>query len=182
MSLARELATDLRTSDRTIRRAVANGLIRARRPSARRLRIAPGEREYLRRHWSLLASLLRVLRSERGVRAAVLFGSAARGDDEAASDVDVLVSLRAGTPLALAALEERLSRATGRVVEVVRLAPDTDPVLIAQALHEGRVLVDRESEWKAIASARDDWERAARSAQTERRAAASEALRELIGG
>jgi hypothetical protein len=70
MGALQELAVDLDVEERTSRRAVAQGTLRATRSGPRRLRLASGEREYLRAHWPLLSSLRRALRTEHGVRLA----------------------------------------------------------------------------------------------------------------
>ncbi|MBA2460679.1 MAG: nucleotidyltransferase domain-containing protein, partial [Actinobacteria bacterium] len=70
------------------------GLLRAERPSPRKVEIAVKEREYLRRSWQLLSQLRQAFRTEPAVSFAALFGSAARGEMHAGSDVDVLVALR----------------------------------------------------------------------------------------
>ena len=48
----------------------------------------------------LVADLRRALRTEPNVRLAVLYGSLARGDEDAGSDLDLLVSLAEDRPLA----------------------------------------------------------------------------------
>ena len=72
MGVIQDLATELDVEERTLRRAVAQGALRATRTGPRRLRLAPGEREYLRAHWLLLSQLRQALRTEHGVRLAVL--------------------------------------------------------------------------------------------------------------
>src|SRR5438270_4826625 len=93
MSL-RTLAGELETTDRTLRRAFRQGMFRATRPSARKLDLPLAERVYLRRAWPLLSSLRGALRTEPSVGLAVLFGSRARGDERAESDVDLVLELR----------------------------------------------------------------------------------------
>lgn len=170
------LAEELGVSERTLRRGVAAGLIRGRRPSPRRLRLAPGERPYLRRHWGLLAGLREALRTERGVRLAVLFGSAARGDDLPGSDVDILVSAGDADFWWFASLGRRLSGAVGRDVQLVTLAQgEAAPWLLGDVLREGRVLVDRDGEWSRLQARRDEvlQEAARREREREREAQAA---------
>src|SRR4051812_5421175 len=93
MGALQELALDLGAEERTLRRAAAQGTLRCRRPGARRMVLLPGERDYLRAHWALLSGIRRALRTERAVRLAVLYGSLARGEGDADSDFDLLVSL-----------------------------------------------------------------------------------------
>lgn len=58
--------------------------------------------------------------SESGAQNLRVFGSVARGDDRADSDIDFLVTLEAGrTLLDLARLEQRLEALLGRRVDVV---------------------------------------------------------------
>lgn len=87
MGTIQELAADLGAEERTLRRAASQGTLRASRPGSRRLRLAPGEREYLGIYWPLLSELRRTLRTEHGVRLAVLYGSLARGDEDEDSDL-----------------------------------------------------------------------------------------------
>src|SRR5437016_6056321 len=88
------LATEVGASGRTLRRAAARGALRCRRASERRLVVPPREHDYVRRYWPLLGQLLAQLRTQPNVRLAVVFGSVARGEDAADSDLDVLVRLR----------------------------------------------------------------------------------------
>jgi excisionase family DNA binding protein len=151
MTVLHDLARELGVSERTLRRAVADGTIRAERPSARRLRIRGEERDWVLRHWPTVALLRGALRTEPSVRLAVLFGSGARGREHGRSDLDVLVELDAPTPGQLAELEEHLSAAAGREVQVVSARDaDASPGLMADALRDGRVLVDREATWPRL--------------------------------
>src|SRR5215218_6386416 len=88
------LARQIGANERTLRRAFNEGTLRAERPTPRTLKLGAGEQRYLRRSWGLIASLRAVLRTEQNVRLALLFGSTARGDDDASSDVDLLVEMR----------------------------------------------------------------------------------------
>lgn len=156
MGVMQELAHDLHAEERTLRRAAALGTLRCRRVGARRLRLSGGERDYLRSHWPLLSELRQALRTERTVRLAVLYGSAARGDDTADSDVDLLVSLSEDRPDAVMALVARLRRVVGRRVDIARLdrVRSGAPLLLMQALDEGRVLIDRDERWPELQSRR----------------------------
>jgi hypothetical protein len=79
---------DRREADqRTLRRAVALGTVRYAKLSPRRVELAAGEEEYLRRHWGLLGSLPSALGTEPNMRFAAVFGSVARGEDDADSDI-----------------------------------------------------------------------------------------------
>jgi len=162
-ALLEDLAAGTGASERTLRRAIAAGTIRATRPSPQTLDLDAGERAYVRSHWPRLVTLRRALRTEPNVEAAVLFGSVARGDDIARSDLDLLVWLREPTVRARRDLRERLSEATGRTVEVVAAGDAAaQPGLLEAVLRDGRVLVDRSDRWPALV---------ARSASIHRRAA-----------
>lgn len=145
------LAEEVGTSGRTLRRALNRGTIRGFRSSPRKLVLPMTERLYVRRHWQLLHPLLQVLRTEPAVRLAVLFGSVARGDERGDSDLDLLVRLRDGSHVALAALEERLGYVNGRRVQLVSLEQAyRAPLLLADVVRDGRVLVDRDGEWQPL--------------------------------
>jgi len=147
----RELADNLQINERTLRRAWALGTLRGTRTTPYRLELPVTERIYLRRHWSTLSSLRRALRTEPGVSMAVVFGSVARGDDHADSDVDLLVALRDPGLLPRVALAERLRRRTGLTLEVVALEDALRrPSLMVEILRDGRVLVDRDGRWPKL--------------------------------
>jgi uncharacterized protein len=145
------LADELGVSGRTLRRAVNEGTLRATRPSPRILEMPVGESVYVRRRWALLAKLRSALRTERNVRFALLFGSAARGEDTEGSDIDVIVSLRDPSFERLSDLRLSLEEALGRSIDVVLLEEaEEDPTFLAMALEDGRVLVDREGAWPGL--------------------------------
>lgn len=177
--LARQLGAD----ERTLRRAVALGAVRARRPGPRRLAIADEERVYLRDHWPLLSDLRHALRTEPNVRLAVLYGSAARGDDDHDSDVDLLIDFEDDSADAAARVGLRLRRALGRSVDIARLSrvEDTAPLLLVDALEEGRVLIDRAQRWPALQNRRAVTERRAAASFARQRADARQALAALTG-
>lgn len=156
-----QLAAELQTTDRTLRRALQQGLVHAERPSPRTVDLSIAERAYLRRAWPLLSSLREALRTEPAVSSAVLFGSRARGDDYARSDVDLLVSLRDGANRRQ--LASRLSERLGLRVQLVTLEDAREaPLLLAEVMREGRVVVDRDGLWPALLRERQQVERAAR--------------------
>jgi predicted nucleotidyltransferase len=177
-----ELARELGADERTLRRAAADGTIRCERLSARRQLVRDDERRYAAAHWPLLATLRRALRTEPNVRLAVLYGSFARGDDTPGSDLDLLVSLgmdRADTAVKLAV---RLERVVGRDVDVARLnrVGDVAPLLLQQAINEGRVVLDRDGEWTALQTRRSEIAQRARDAHEARRRRARASVRELL--
>jgi predicted nucleotidyltransferase len=159
-----ELADELGATDRTLRRAVQQGLLRANRPSPRTLDLSIPERVYARRAWPLLSSLREALRTEPAVSMAVLFGSRARGDDHPLSDIDLLVRVRSSAdPRELAV---RLSERVGHHVHAVMLDDARKkPLVLAEVVREGRVLVDRDGSWPALLAQRSRIERAARREQ-----------------
>lgn len=145
-----ELASELETTDRTLRRAVNNGLVRGKRVSPRKFDMPLAEREYLRENWQLLSELRETLRTEPSVRAAVLFGSYARGEQHERSDLDVLVDAKSDRR-SLRALRRRLSERLELPVELVALDDAANaPLLLAEVLRDGRVLVDRSETWPKL--------------------------------
>ncbi|MGI8863463.1 MAG: nucleotidyltransferase family protein [Solirubrobacteraceae bacterium] len=145
------LAREVGVHERTLRRAVAQGSLRAVRSSPRTLEMTLSERQYARRSWALLSALRAALRTEHNVHFALLFGSAARGTDTSESDLDVLVGLRDPSLDRIVELSARLTAATGRLVDVVRLEDSrAEPSLLADVIADGRVLVDREGLWSRL--------------------------------
>lgn len=177
-----QLAEMLETPERSLRRAVALGAIRARRPGPRRLRLVEGEAEYLRRHWKVLSRTRAALRTEPNVRMAVLAGSTARGDDRPDSDIDLVVDLRAQKPLDHMRLAMRLEEKLGRAVDVADLHRlRAEPLSLLQLLDEGRVLVDREGNWAELRRKRSAlYKRAMRAYERQRKQGAT-ALGEVAG-
>jgi predicted nucleotidyltransferase len=176
----RLLADQLGVHERTLRRAAADGAIRGRRLGPRRLVLTPVEERYVLHAWPLLGRLRALLRLERNVRLAVLFGSRARGDERPDSDVDLLVELvdaRASRRLALAS---RLESALGLGVELVPLtAAERSPLLLADVIEDGRAIVDRDGRLPDLQRRRPEIARAAAAADTDLRAAAAAAIAEL---
>jgi predicted nucleotidyltransferase len=148
MTTLSNLAREVGVNERTLRRAVNEGALKASRPSPRVLELPLSESLYIRRRWPLIARLRAALRTERNVRFAFLFGSAARGEDTEQSDVDVIADLWDGSLERVFDLEWRLEDAVGKSVDVVRLEDaEEDPTFLANALDVGRVLVDRRGAW-----------------------------------
>jgi predicted nucleotidyltransferase len=150
-------ASELGCSERTLRRYINGGTLRGRRLARGQLELSQAERAYLRGHWRLLSKLMEALRTERDVRLAVLFGSAATGEDTPVSDVDLLIVHRRSDWRAQAGLRVRLRRALGTPVDVVMLEQaEAQPSLLADVLREGRVLIDRDDLWGALRQRRDE--------------------------
>lgn len=158
----RTLAHHLDVPERTLRRAAAEGLVRGRRTSARRYETSLREEAYLRRHWPLLSELRDALRTEPNVRLAVLFGSQATGHETERSDVDLLVVLADASAARMAQITGRLERRIGRDAQLVRLEDaERTPSLMADALTQGRVLVDRDGLWPKLKASEATWQRRA---------------------
>jgi excisionase family DNA binding protein len=176
-----EMAVELGVGERTLRRAAAQGALRCHRSGPRRLRLAAGEREYLRSHWETLAALRRALRTERRVRLAVLYGSVARGDDDAGSDLDLLVAFDEDRPSGAFALSSRLEPIAGRRVDVALLdrVEATAPPLLDRIVDEGRVLVDRNGSWAQLRDCRRAIRARAQRAYRKQMAGARQAIAEL---
>lgn len=178
-----EVARDIDVPERTLRRAVQRGTVRCRRPGLRQFELTADERAYLRENWKTISTVTEALRTERNVRLAVLFGSAARGQVGEDSDVDVLVALAEERPMYLSYLAARLTRALGRDVDVLSLARVRahDPALLGAILRDGRPMVDRDGSWPALIAGRLDIERAALRARAARHRRAARAVTQLTG-
>lgn len=177
-ALARELGAD----ERTLRRFVADGTVHCERLGPRRRRIGESERIYLLGHWPLLRALRGALRTEPSVRLAVLYGSVARGEDTPMSDLDLLVSLAPDRPEVAVGVAVRLERALGREVDVARLerTRENAPLLLQQAVDEGRVVLDRDRQWPEVCAQRAEIVRHARVAHAAKRRRAHASVRELL--
>ncbi len=139
------------------------------------------EREYVRRSWKVLSALRAALRTEHNVRFALLFGSVARGTSAPGSDVDVLVTLRDGRLERVVELSAKLTDATGRRVDVVRLEDaESEPSFLADVIADGRVLVDREGLWPRLRSREPSLRRTGRWSQAERTGVALAGLDRLL--
>jgi predicted nucleotidyltransferase len=177
-----DLASELGAEERTLRRAVADGMVRCERLGPRRQRVSDEERNYAILHWQVLAKLRRALRTEPNVRLAVVYGSVARGDETPESDLDLLVSLAEDRPDAAVKLAVRLERALHREVDVTRLnrVEDSAPLLLLQALDDGRVVLDRDGQWPGLRASRGEIARRARRSHEARRRRARASIRELL--
>lgn len=145
------LAQDVGVHGRTLRRAAERGLLRATRRGRREVVIPPSERSYVRANWSLVSRLLEALRKQPKVRLAVLFGSVARGSQRPHSDLDLLVRFRHDDHQARAELVDAVQEASGRRVQLVSVEQAEEaPLLLADVLSDGRVLVDRDRDWPRL--------------------------------
>ncbi|MBV8734308.1 MAG: nucleotidyltransferase domain-containing protein [Solirubrobacterales bacterium] len=139
------------------------------------------ERQYVRRSWKLLSALRTALRTEHNVRLALLFGSAARGTAAPGSDVDVLVALRDPGLERVVELSTKLSAATGRRVDVIRLEDaQSEPSFLADVIADGRVLVDREGLWPRLRRREPTLRREGRRTAAQRAQAALAGIERLL--
>jgi predicted nucleotidyltransferase len=167
------LAREVGVHERTLRRALTEGSLRAVRPTPRTLDMQLSEREYVRRSWRLFSALRTALRTEHNVRLALLFGSVARGTAAPGSDVDVLVVLRDSRLERIVELSAKLTTVTGRRVDVVRLEDaQSEPSFLADVIADGRVLVDREGLWPRLRRREPSLRRAGRRTAAQRTEAA----------
>jgi predicted nucleotidyltransferase len=174
-----ETAEALHCDERTLRRYANQGLLRGERRGRGELRLPYGEESYLREHWPLLNGLRRALRTEHSIRLAVLFGSTATGDDLPESDVDLLIDHSTGDLQRVAAFRRRLQGRIGRPLHLVLLEDARQsPVLLADILDEGRVVVDRTDAWKRLSRQRKAVLRAATAEEGAIHAGAREAVAE----
>lgn len=145
------IARDINVSDRTLRRAVNLGTLRARRPSPRKLEISVLESAFIRRCWPTIAELRVALSNERNVSLALLFGSLARGTAGPGSDIDLAVQLKDPTFERLLDLQVRLETHLRRKVDLLSLDELHEaPNLAAAIVEDGRPITDREGSWPEI--------------------------------
>lgn len=126
-------------------------MLKASRQGSRTVVLPASERSYVRIYWPLIAGLLETLRKQPNIRLAVLFGSVARGEAGEESDLDLLVELGRDDYLAHAEAAAALDDAAGRRVQTVTLNDAARaPLLLADVLRDGRVLVDRDGRWPML--------------------------------
>lgn len=175
------LAEELGVNERTLRRAVSQGTLRASRPKASALELSIGERRYARRAWAVLSALRAALRTEHNVRFALLFGSAATGTDTVTSDLDVLVDLRDPSLERLVDLSAKLTAIADRPVDLLRLRDaEAEPSMLADLVTEGRVLVDRENQWQRLQQRQAGLRRRGRREEVQRTRAALAGVDRLL--
>jgi predicted nucleotidyltransferase len=129
----------------------------------------------------LVADLRGALRTEHGVRLAVLYGSLARGDEDTGSDLDLLVSLADNRPSAGLELAVRLRSVAGRRIDIAHLerVEANAPLLLDRVLDEGRVLVDRDGRWHLLRERHPAIRARARGAHRRQMTSAARAIEEL---
>jgi predicted nucleotidyltransferase len=118
------------------------------------------ERRWLARNGSIVRLIDEVTRNDDAVDTVVLFGSRARGDQRLDSDVDLIVDGRiARDSRARTALRGELLERLGHDVEISTLEETrAAPVVMIEALHEGRVLKDTAGRWQATVEAKHEIE------------------------
>ncbi|HUN79680.1 MAG TPA: helix-turn-helix domain-containing protein [Solirubrobacteraceae bacterium] len=131
----------------------------------------------------LLAELRGMLLSVAEVRLAVLYGSLARGDADASSDLDLLVSLAGDDSSRSSQLAVGLRQISGRRVDLVHLerVETRAPLLLDRILDDGRVLVDRDGQWTELNRRRPAIRVRARRAHRREMAVAAHVIEELAG-
>jgi predicted nucleotidyltransferase len=149
------LANELGTSDRTLRRLAESGVVRSSPRASGHHPLPIAEVEWLRDHWRVVSELRRALRSEPSVRAALLFGSVARGTDTPASDIDLVVDLKSVDQMELRELRRRLSSKVRRSIDLFALSDlEAEPELLLPIMSYARPIVDRAGVWKRLAQQR----------------------------
>lgn len=175
------LADEVGVNERTLRRAANEGTLKILRPTPRSWRVPAREKQYVRRAWPLLSALRSALRTEPNVRFALLFGSTARGEDVPESDVDLLVQMLDPSLERIADLELKLEGALGRRLDLISLeAAKDNPLLLATAATEGRVLVDRDDLWPALSAKASAFKQRARRKSRRQARAALAGIDELL--
>lgn len=88
----------------------------------------------------LLTKASPYIRSEFGVKSLQIFGSVARGEERAGSDVDIFVDMPPKA-LKIVALKQYLQDLLGRVVDVVRSHAYLDPFLTNEIKKDGITII-----------------------------------------
>jgi len=147
-----DLARELGTTDRTLRRMAKVGTIGAARGRGGLQRALVEEESYLRAHWEVLSRLRQALRTEPRVVAALIFGSVAVGHDTAGSDLDLVVALDTEPTLReLHRLRQRLASKVGRRIDLFNLTDLlAEPDRLAPIVDDARPVVDRAGVWPRL--------------------------------
>jgi predicted nucleotidyltransferase len=112
--------------------------------------------ERSRRDGSPEAAIAAAVRAESAVLAAYLFGSRARGEERASSDLDVALVLTRGAELGhldRERIRSTIARATGLSVDLSVLTNET-PVLAFEVIDGGRRVFTRDEEAADVAEER----------------------------
>lgn len=85
----------------------------------------------------LLKSYMNILKNKYGITSLYLFGSTARGDQKAGSDIDLFVDTETPNPFLLMDAKEFLEDATGSSVDIVRNHQNLNPRLRNRIIKDG---------------------------------------------
>ncbi len=85
----------------------------------------------------LLKKYMNILKEKYGITSLSLFGSTARGDQTANSDIDLFVDTETPNPFLLMDAKEFLENATGASVDIVRNHQNLNPRLKKRILKDG---------------------------------------------
>ena len=88
----------------------------------------------------LLTQASPYIRKEFGVRSMCMFGSMARGEERAESDVDIFVDMPPKA-LKVVALKQYLQTLLGRAVDVIRSHAHIDPYLTNEINRDGIAII-----------------------------------------
>ncbi len=86
---------------------------------------------------SLLKKYMNILKDKYGITSLSLFGSTARGEQTANSDIDLFVDTKTANPFLLMDAKEFLEDATGSSVDIVRNHQNLNPRLKKRILKDG---------------------------------------------
>jgi predicted nucleotidyltransferase len=146
-----KLIEKLGTSEWTLRRLSALGTLKTEWRRSGRRPLATGESEWLTSHWELLSQLRGALRTEPSVKGAWIFGSVAKGTDQAGSDLDLVVDFKTENQMAVRALRQRLEAKVGRKIDLFLLNDlEAEPDALLHLLKEARPVVDRMDWWARL--------------------------------
>ena len=85
----------------------------------------------------LLKKQMDILNSKYGITSMSLFGSTARGEQTANSDIDLFVDTKTPNPFLLMNAKEFLENATGSPVDIIRNHKNLNPRLKKRILKDG---------------------------------------------
>lgn len=86
---------------------------------------------------SLLKKYMNILKDKYGITSLSLFGSTARGEQTANSDIDLFVDTKTANPFLLMDAKEFLENETGSSVDIVRNHQNLNPRLKKRILKDG---------------------------------------------
>lgn len=86
---------------------------------------------------ALLKRYMNILKEKYGITSLSLFGSTARGEQKAGSDIDLFVDTETPNPFLLMDAKEFLEKETGTSVDIVRNHQNLNPRLKKRILKDG---------------------------------------------